>query len=112
MRRFLGAALLVCAPGLSADPFIVEDLHKAKANAKVESICRTCHGMDGLGTIAGVPNLSGQKYDYLVIQLEAYRNAKRHHPQMSIIAQMLSDADIRNVAKWYSSIKITVELPE
>ena len=68
--------------------------------------------MDGVGTIAGAPNLSGQKYDYLVIQLEAYRDAKRHHPQMSLIAQMLSDEDIRNVAKWYSSIKITVELPE
>ena len=110
MRRFLCAAHLVCAAGLSANPVIAQDLHQAKA--KVESVCRTCHGMDGLGTIAGVPNLSGQKYDYLVIQLEAYRDAKRHHPQMSIIAQMLSDEDIRNVAKWYSSIKITVELPK
>ena len=110
MRRFLCAAHLVCAAGLSVNPVIAQDLHQAKA--KVGSVCRTCHGMDGLGTIAGVPNLSGQKYDYLVIQLEAYRDAKRHHPQMSIIAQMLSDEDIRNVAKWYSSIKITVELPE
>lgn len=110
MRRFLRAALLVCAAGLSVSSVIAHDLNKAKA--KVESVCRTCHGVDGLGTIAGVPNLSGQKYDYLVIQLEAYRDAKRHHPQMSIIAQMLSDDDIRNVAKWYSSIKITVELPE
>ena len=30
---------------------------------------------------------------------------------MSIIASMLSDEDIENVAHWYSSIKIEITLP-
>ncbi|MFT5659380.1 MAG: cytochrome c553 [Gammaproteobacteria bacterium] len=79
---------------------------------KVKAVCQTCHGVDGIGTIAGVPNLSGQKRDYLVIQLKAYRASRRQHAQMSIIAQMLSDEDIQNVATWYSSIKVSIELPE
>ncbi len=36
-------------------------------------------------------NLGGQQKDYMVIQLKAYRDGKRQHPQMSIIAQSLSD---------------------
>lgn len=80
--------------------------------AKVESVCRTCHGMDGQGTLAGVPNLGGQNKDYLVIQLQAFRSNRRQHAQMSIIAQMLSDEDIENVTDWYSSIRVTIEQPE
>jgi len=31
---------------------------------------------------------------------------------MSVIAQQLSDADIDNLAAWYSSIQISVTVPE
>ena len=31
---------------------------------------------------------------------------------MSIIAGSLSEDDIANVAAWYSSLKVTVEMPE
>jgi cytochrome c553 len=31
---------------------------------------------------------------------------------MNIIASMLSDEDIQNVAEWYSSIEIEITLPE
>ncbi len=57
-------------------------------------------------------NLGGQQKGYMVIQLEAFRDGKRQHPQMSIIAQSLSDEDIENVAEWYSSIRVTVEMPD
>ena len=91
---------------------LVQAGDRAAAKLKVEAVCQTCHGMDGVGNIAGVPNLSGQKKDYMTIQLEAYRRGQRQHAQMSIIAKMLSDDDIDNVTDWYSSIKITVEKPE
>lgn len=84
----------------------------ALGRAKVESSCQTCHGLDGQATIAMAANLSGQQKDYMKIQLKAFRDGKRQHPQMSIIAQGLSDEDIDNVAEWYSSIRVTVELPD
>lgn len=71
--------------------------------------CQTCHGMDGIASIAMTPNLSGQQKDYMIIQLQAYRDGKRQHPQMSIIAKNLSDADIDDVSEWYSNIKISIE---
>ena len=83
----------------------------AAGKAKAEAMCQTCHGMDGKATIPTAANLSGQQKEYLKIQLEAYRSGKRRHEQMSIIAQMLSNDDIANLAEWYSSIKITIEMP-
>lgn len=84
----------------------------AAGKAKVEAVCQTCHGLNGVATIPMAANLSGQQKMYLVAQLEAYRSGARQHQQMSIIAQMLSDEDIENVAEWYAAIKITIEAPE
>lgn len=75
-------------------------------------LCQTCHGMDGKATVPLAANLSGQQKDYMIAQLEAYRSGKRQHEQMTIVAKMLSDADIENVAEWYSSISIVIEMPQ
>ena len=84
----------------------------ALGRAKAQAVCQTCHGLDGQATLAMAANLSGQEKEYMVIQLKAFRDGKRQHPQMSIIAQGLSDEDIENVAAWYSSIRVIVEMPE
>ena len=77
--------------------------------------CQSCHGKDGLGrALAGggeAPNLAGQKYDYLVHSLMAYKAGERKSYMMSLVVKHLSDEDIANVAAYYSSIKITVEAP-
>lgn len=89
---------------------LAQDL--AAGKRKAQMVCQTCHGMDGVGNIANVPNISGQKAGYMKIQLEAYRAGKRQHLQMSAIAQSLSEQDIRNVSKWYSSIIVSMAMPE
>lgn len=76
---------------------------------KVETLCQICHGIDGIATLPGAPNLAGQQKDYLLVQLRAYRDGSRHQPQMSVVAKMLSDDDIQGLAQWYSSIKVTVQ---
>ncbi|MGB5452483.1 MAG: cytochrome c [Sedimenticolaceae bacterium] len=84
----------------------------AAGKAKAETVCQTCHGMDGRGIVAMVANIGGQQKQYLVKQLGDYRAGRRQHQQMSIIVQMLSDEDIDNVTEWYSSIVATFEIPE
>jgi cytochrome c553 len=91
-------------PALAGDP--------AAGKVKAETVCQTCHGVDGKATIPTAPNISGQQKMYLIAQLRDYRSGKRRHEQMKIIAAMLSDDDIENVAEWYSRIKITVEVPK
>ena len=86
------------------------DLQAGKA--KAQAACQTCHGIDGVATVAMTPNLSGQRQEYLVIQLKYFRDGKRRHEQMTIIAKMLSDDDIENLAAWYSNIKVTITLPK
>ena len=54
---------------------------------------------------------SAQEKEYLLAKLKDYKLGKINHPQMSLIAQMLSDEDIENVSEWYSKIKISIELP-
>lgn len=84
----------------------------AAGKQKAEMLCQTCHGLDGKATVPMAANLSGQQKDYLIAQLEAYRSGKREHEQMAIVARMLSDADIENIAEWYSGISVTIEMPQ
>ena len=78
--------------------------------------CQSCHGKDGLGrALAGggeAPNIAGQKYDYLVHSLMAYKARERKSPMMSLAIKSLSDEDMANVAAYYAAIKITVEVPQ
>jgi len=82
------------------------------AGRKKAQMCAACHGINGVARMPEAPNLAGESVIYIDRQLKAFRSGERKHPQMTIIAQGLSDEDIRNVADWYSSIKITVEMPE
>ena len=46
--------------------------------------------------------------DYLTLKLQDYKSGKLQHPQMTLIAQMLSEKDIVNVSEWYSRIKVEI----
>ena len=78
---------------------------------KADAACALCHGQAGMATLPGAPNLAGQAPIYTSEQLKNYRSGKRHHEVMSVIAKPLTDAEIANLAAWYSSIKVTVEAP-
>jgi len=67
-----------------------------------------CHGLDGLAKIAEAPNLAGQNERYLTEQLGAFKAGVRRNEMMSIVIEGLSDADIANLAAYYSAIEITV----
>lgn len=74
--------------------------------------CRVCHSADGVGTNPMIPNIGGQSAEYLSKQLQDFRAGRREDPQMTIIAQGLSDEEIRELSVWYASIIATYELPE
>ena len=86
------------------------ELQNGKKKAK--AICSACHGIDGQAAAGGnsviIPNITAQHKDYLIARLKAYKAGKIQHDQMTIIAGMLSEQDIENVAEWYSRIKITI----
>lgn len=84
----------------------------AAAGREKSKVCRTCHGLDGVARLPTAATIAGESALYLTKQLKAFRAGERQDPQMSIIAEKLSDEDIADLAAWYSSIKISVEVPE
>ena len=74
--------------------------------------CSTCHGVDGIAKIPTAPNIAGSSRQYLETQLKAFRSGKRENEVMGVIAEDLSNAEIKAAAKWYASLKVTVEVPE
>ena len=75
---------------------------------KAESVCGVCHGVDGLAKIPEAPNLAGQNESYLIEQITAFKSGERKNEMMSVVVQDLSDADIENLAAYYSGIEISV----
>lgn len=105
-RRIRAAALLLSAATAAtaaADP--------AAGRAKAQAACAVCHGPNGLALQPNVPHLAGQPEFYLAEQLRHYRSGRRRHEVMSVVAKPLTDAEIENLAAWYSSLQVRVEEP-
>jgi cytochrome c553 len=76
-------------------------------------MCQACHGLDGLSKTPDAPNIAGQTEPYLVAQLQAFKSGTRKNDAMSVVAPSLSDADIEDLAAYFSAIEITVgKLPQ
>ena len=96
--------------GATVQSNLSAELQNGKKKAK--AICSACHGIDGQAAAGGnsviIPNITAQHKDYLIARLKSYKDGKIQHDQMTIIAGMLSEQDIENVAEWYSRIKIKI----
>lgn len=73
--------------------------------ARVEvSACVACHGADGISRGPTYPNLAGQKYAYLLVQMRAYRSGRRQHQVMTSVLAGRSDADLAGLARYYADL--------
>lgn len=100
MKNLMMGAIL--ASTLLAGPaFAGGDAAAGKAKG---ASCFACHGKDGISKMNMYPNLAGQKDKYLVTQLKAFRDGKRASPMMGAPTRGLSDADIDNLAAYFSGL--------
>ena len=97
----LKIALLALASVLTTPTLGAADIDGGRAKSLA---CQACHGSNGVGTAADIPNLAGQKATYLQSQLTAFRAGDRKHELMNAIARQLSDAEIENLAAFWSSL--------
>jgi cytochrome c553 len=109
LARFVRGCAIVAA-ALLASHAVAADAGAGKK--KAASTCAVCHGLDGLAKNPEAPNLAGDNANYIAKQLHAFKSGERKNEMMSIIAQSLSEDDVANVAAWYSSLKVTVTLPQ
>lgn len=74
------------------------------AGKEKAAVCAACHGTDGISLNDLWPNLAGQKEGYLKKQITAFRAGTRQDPNMQPMVANLTDADIDNLAAYFSSL--------
>ena len=102
---FAASALSLCLPA----PAFAADAENGRTLARQ---CSVCHGKTGMSKDPEVPNIAGQSALYLEKTMKDYREGRREDRRMTLIAQPLSDEEISDLAAWYSSIEVTVVVPE
>jgi len=100
MKSFLFALVSILV--FASAPAMAGDIEAGKAKS---AICASCHGPTGISMSPLWPNLAGQKEQYLVKQIKAFRDGTRQDPMMAPMVAALSDADIENLAAYYASQK-------
>lgn len=73
--------------------------------------CEACHGPKGEGFRELFPPLAGQSETYLIEQINRWQNGQRDNDNLSImknVANMLTDADKVNIARYYSNMSYSI----
>jgi cytochrome c553 len=96
VKSFVGAVLAISV-GLPAAAGAGGNATEGKARSLA---CQACH-VSPAGT-GDTPHLAGQRETYLVKQLKAFKAGDRKNPFMNAIAGQLNEADIDNLAAYWS----------
>lgn len=91
------AALFILCAALTA---AAADAEPAKAQA-----CAGCHGPGGRSADPAVPSLAGQPRQFIETQLVMFREGNRKNAAMSPFAAGLSNAELRELAGYFSAQK-------
>jgi cytochrome c553 len=101
---FLILAFAILSPKVVMSE-VVGDIESGKNKI---SMCVGCHGIPDYKTAFPktyrVPKIAGQRNEYIISALKAYRSEQRSHPSMKAVAGSMSDQDIADVAVFYSSL--------
>ncbi len=90
--------------GISVNAQAEESATKS-AQQTVNTVCAACHAPDGNSVISLNPKLAGQHPDYIEKQLTEFKSGKRANAVMSGMAGALSEAEMKELAVYFSSKK-------
>ncbi|MDC0602251.1 cytochrome c [Aliiglaciecola sp.] len=101
LQKLVMLAVLSLSATMASNAMAAGDAAKGKAKS---TTCTACHGANGISMIPMYPNLAGQKEQYLVLQMKAFRDGERKNMVMAPMAAGLSDEDINNLAAYYAGL--------
>ena len=81
----------------------VASAQDAEAGRPKAQACAACHGVDGNSVSGMFPNLAGQSWRYIYVQLKDYKEGRRTNPIMSPMAANLSRQDMIDLANFYAA---------
>jgi len=81
------------------------NVRKPLTTAEWAQRCDRCHGVNGNSVDPRLPALAAQRVEYLEKTLHAYRTGERKSPQMAAMSDVLTEADVENLAAYYARQK-------
>ena len=103
-------AFVICTTGCTS-PERSRTLGDAGISGKAIAVqvCSSCHGVNGNSTSPAFPNLAGQQYEYLTLQLKSFRSHRRSDPKgheyMWGLASPLTDEQVASLGAYYAGQK-------
>jgi cytochrome c553 len=83
-------------------PALAQDIDIEAGRAKSQ-VCAACHGADGNSVAGNFPNLAGQTWRYIYIQLKDFKEGRRNNPIMSPMAVPLSKQDMIDIGNYFAA---------
>ncbi len=81
-------------------PASAQDIAAGRTKAQA---CAACHGADGNSSSGVYPDLAGQTWRYIYVQLKDFKEGRRTNPIMSPMAAPLSRQDMIDIANFYAA---------
>ena len=81
-------------------PAAAQDIEAGRAKSQA---CAACHGVDGNSQTGDFPNLAGQTWRYIYVQLKDYKEGRRTHAVMTAMAAPLSRQDMIDLGNFYAA---------
>ena len=97
---FFLASLISGLLSFSVAPAAAQDIAAGKARSQV---CAACHGADGNSATGQFPNLAGQTWRYIYVQLKDYKEGRRSDPVMTAMATPLSRQEMIDIANYFAA---------
>jgi cytochrome c553 len=99
------ATALTVAFFLIALPLAGARAADAAAGKQKAAVCAACHGPEGNSQNPAIPSLAGQPAQMIATQLFQFREGNRKDPQMSPMAEKLSNSEMNDLAAYFASVK-------
>lgn len=97
-----GAAPIAAAPAYVPSAEAGKNLYELGDKSRGITACIGCHGKDGASDVAINPNLSNQHPEYIVKQLNNFKNGEhRGNAAMEQVASNLTDNDIADLGAYF-----------
>jgi cytochrome c553 len=77
----------------------------AAGETRFTAVCAACHGAGGNSGTPANPKLAQQHPDYIVKQLQEFKNGKRPNPIMQGFAAQLTEQDMKNIGAYVGTQK-------
>lgn len=116
MIKQLSVVALVVSSLLVSSAFAANDeaeiappaAEKSAAENTIQTVCAACHGADGNSAIPVNPKLAGQHPEYLLKQLNNFKEGKRANAVMAPMVANLSADEMKDLAAYFANQKITL----